>query len=70
MDVHSKFYLAIRLDRAFNSPVFISSRQGGTNIEDIDPNEITFTPIDVTQGPSEENIQGVYRSFGLGQDIY
>ncbi|XP_049887352.1 succinate--CoA ligase [ADP-forming] subunit beta, mitochondrial isoform X2 [Pectinophora gossypiella] len=64
-----EFYIAIMMERSFNGPVIIASSQGGVNIEDVaaeNPDAITYEPIDIVQGMSDEQINRVIQKIGLG----
>jgi len=55
IDIAKEFYLAILLDRAVKAPVFIASREGGTEIEQVAaerPEAIVKVPVDPRVGYS------------------
>ncbi|KOB73470.1 Succinyl-coa synthetase beta chain [Operophtera brumata] len=63
-----EFYVAIMMERSFNGPVIIASSQGGVNIEDVaaeNPEAITYEPIDIIKGMSDEQICRVVKKIGL-----
>ncbi|CAB3237266.1 unnamed protein product [Arctia plantaginis] len=63
-----EFYIAIMMERSFNGPVIIASSQGGVNIEDVaaeNPDAITYEPIDIAKGITDEQIKGVLQKIGL-----
>lgn len=63
-----EFYVAIMMERSFNGPVIIASSQGGVNIEDVaadNPDAITYEPIDIVQGITDEQISRVIAKIGL-----
>lgn len=62
-----EYYAAILADRARQTPVLVTSAQGGMNIEDVaknDPDAIITTPIDFEKGLSLE--EGVALAKKLG----
>jgi succinyl-CoA synthetase beta subunit len=67
MEIASEFYLAILLDRALKSPVFVASREGGTEIEQVAaerPDAIVKVPVDPRVGFSPWIGRKI--AFGLG----
>ncbi|KPI93344.1 PREDICTED: succinyl-CoA ligase [ADP-forming] subunit beta, mitochondrial [Papilio xuthus] len=63
-----EFYVAIMMERSFNGPVIIASSQGGVNIEDVaaeNPDAITYEPIDIMKGITDEQICRVVKKIGL-----
>ncbi|OWR49404.1 succinate--CoA ligase [ADP-forming] subunit beta, mitochondrial [Danaus plexippus] len=63
-----EFYVAIMMERSFNGPVIIASSQGGVNIEDVaaeNPDAITYEPIDIVTGITDEQISRVINKIGL-----
>ncbi|CAG9575830.1 unnamed protein product [Danaus chrysippus] len=63
-----EFYVAIMMERSFNGPVIIASSQGGVNIEDVaaeNPDAITYEPIDIVTGITDEQISRVISKIGL-----
>ncbi|XP_023940117.1 succinate--CoA ligase [ADP-forming] subunit beta, mitochondrial [Bicyclus anynana] len=63
-----EFYVAIMMERSFNGPVIIASSQGGVNIEDVaaeNPDAITYEPIDIKAGITDEQISRVVQKIGL-----
>lgn len=62
-----EYYAAILSDRGRQTPVLVTSAQGGMNIEDVardDPSAIITTPIDYEKGLSHE--EGVALAKKLG----
>merc|ERR1712212_474389 len=52
-----EYYVAFMNERTFGGPVLIASSEGGVNIEEVaerNPDAITKTPIDITEGLSDE----------------
>lgn len=48
----------------YKGPVIIASSQGGVNIEDVaaeNPDAITYEPIDIMQGITDEQISRVVK---------
>jgi len=67
IDIAREFYLALLLDRALRAPVFIASREGGTEIEQVAaerPEAILKIPVDPRVGFSPWIGRQV--AFGLG----
>lgn len=65
-----EFYVAIMMERSFNGPVIIASSQGGVNIEDVaaeNPDAITYEPIDIVTGITDEQVSRVVNKIGLGE---
>ncbi|OAA67146.1 succinyl-synthetase beta [Niveomyces insectorum RCEF 264] len=62
-----EFYLAVLMDRATQTPVIVSSSQGGMDIETVakeHPDAITTTYIDLETGVTDEIARGI--AVGLG----
>jgi succinyl-CoA synthetase beta subunit len=67
LEIESEYYLAILLDRAYRSPVFIASREGGTEIEKVAaerPEAILKVPVDPRVGYADWIGRKI--AFGLG----
>jgi len=67
IDIAKEFYLALLLDRALKSPVFIASAEGGTSIEEVAaerPEAIIKVPVDPRVGYSPWIGRKI--AFGLG----
>ncbi|CAD0195471.1 unnamed protein product [Chrysodeixis includens] len=63
-----EFYIAIMMERSFNGPVIIASSQGGVSIEDVaaeNPDAITYEPIDIVKGITQEQIGRVLKKINL-----
>ncbi|XP_014469959.1 PREDICTED: succinyl-CoA ligase [ADP-forming] subunit beta, mitochondrial-like [Dinoponera quadriceps] len=63
-----EYYLAVMLERTFDGPVLILSKQGGVNIEDIaerNPEAISYIPINVNKGLTAEQANSVGDTLGL-----
>lgn len=71
MSLAREFYFAIMMDRASQGPMIIACSEGGTSIEDLaasSPEKIIKVPIDITTGPTEENLQTVVNGLGASGD--
>uniref|UniRef100_A0A093UW80 Succinate--CoA ligase [ADP-forming] subunit beta, mitochondrial n=1 Tax=Talaromyces marneffei PM1 TaxID=1077442 RepID=A0A093UW80_TALMA len=63
-----EFYLAILMDRQTQSPVIVSSSQGGMDIETVakeTPDAIRTTPIDITIGVTDEIARSIATDLGF-----
>jgi succinyl-CoA synthetase beta subunit len=63
-----EYYAAILNDRAGQTPVLVTSAQGGMNIEDVakeDPSAIITTPIDFEKGISREEGLALAKKLGF-----
>ncbi len=63
-----ELYLALTMDRFRATPVILSSRQGGVDIEEIaakDPQAITRTLLDISEGVTPQAASRVADSLGL-----
>ncbi|KAG7200532.1 hypothetical protein KM043_001095 [Ampulex compressa] len=63
-----EYYLAVMMERTFNGPVIIVSRQGGVNIEEVaatDPSAVTYIPVDIKKGLSSQQTLDVAEKLGL-----
>ncbi|XP_066582430.1 succinate--CoA ligase [ADP-forming] subunit beta, mitochondrial-like [Prorops nasuta] len=63
-----EYYLAVMMERSFDGPVVIVSKQGGVNIEDIaakSPGAISYLPIDIKKGISKTQADGIADKLGL-----
>ena len=66
-----EFYFAITLERAYQSPVIITSTQGGGNIEQIaaeNPEAIIKEPISIETGLTEEQALSLSSRLGFHGD--
>ena len=68
-DISKEFYLSCLIDRETSKIAFISSTEGGMDIEKVaseTPNKIVTTKIDLkVDGPSEEEIKKIISIFNL-----
>ncbi|KAJ9299292.1 hypothetical protein DTO271G3_2914 [Paecilomyces variotii] len=65
-----EFYLAILMDRQTQSPVIVSSSQGGMDIEAIakeSPEAIISTPIDINIGVTDEIARKIATDLGFSE---
>ncbi|KAJ5895419.1 hypothetical protein N7495_007110 [Penicillium taxi] len=63
-----EFYLAVLMDRATQSPVIVSSSQGGMDIETVakeTPDAITTTPINIHVGVTDEIARTIATDLGF-----
>ncbi|XP_017140405.2 succinate--CoA ligase [ADP-forming] subunit beta, mitochondrial isoform X1 [Drosophila miranda] len=66
-----EFYFAVMMERAFNGPVLIASKEGGVDIEEVakeNPDAIIYEPIDIARGLTEEQACKIVEKVGLGGD--
>ncbi|XP_070074080.1 succinate--CoA ligase [ADP-forming] subunit beta, mitochondrial [Drosophila takahashii] len=64
-----EFYFAVMMERAFNGPVLIASKEGGVDIEEVaasSPEAILYEPIDIGTGLTCEQAQKIVKKVGLG----
>ncbi|XP_017071853.1 succinate--CoA ligase [ADP-forming] subunit beta, mitochondrial isoform X2 [Drosophila eugracilis] len=64
-----EFYFAVMMERAFNGPVLIASKEGGVDIEEVaasSPDAILYEPIDIGTGLTCEQAQKIVKKVGLG----
>lgn len=68
VDIDTEVYVALTLDRASASPVFIYSSEGGMAIEDVaeaTPEKIHKIWIDVKKGLTEKDLAPIAKNLGL-----
>ncbi|KQS39449.1 succinate--CoA ligase [ADP-forming] subunit beta, mitochondrial isoform X1 [Drosophila erecta] len=66
-----EFYFAVMMERAFNGPVLIASKEGGVDIEEVaasSPDAILYEPIDIGTGLTTEQAEKIVKKVGLGGD--
>ena len=71
MDLAKEFYFAIFMDRASGGPLIIACSEGGTSIEDLaesSPEKIIKVPVNITTGPTDEQIETVVNGLGVSGD--
>ncbi|XP_034489316.1 succinate--CoA ligase [ADP-forming] subunit beta, mitochondrial isoform X2 [Drosophila innubila] len=66
-----EFYFAVMMERAFNGPVLIASKEGGVDIEEVaasDPDAILYEPIDIAKGLTKEQACKIIEKVGLSDN--
>ena len=72
MALAKEFYFAIFMDRASGGPLIIACSEGGTSIEDLaesSPEKIIKVPVNITTGPTDEQIETVVNGLGVSGDM-
>ena len=67
-DIEKEFYLSCLVDRASSKIAFISSDQGGMDIEDVaknNPNKIHTTKVDLENNISDKECENIIKIFNL-----
>ena len=67
-DIEKEFYLSCLVDRASSKIAFISSDQGGMDIEDVaknNPNKIHTTKVDLDNNISDKECENIIKIFNL-----
>ena len=70
-NIKKEFYLSCLIDRASSKIAFISSDQGGMDIEEVaksDPNKINTVKISFKEDIEEEDCKKIIRNFNLDED--
>ena len=70
-NIKKEFYLSCLIDRASSKIAFISSDQGGMDIEEVaksDPNKINTVKIDFKENIEDEDCKKIIRNFNLDDD--
>ncbi len=70
-NIDKEFYLSCLVDRASSKIAFISSDQGGMDIEEVaknNPNKITTTKIDLNEEISNQYCEKIIEKFNLKSD--
>ena len=70
-NIKKEFYLSCLIDRASSKIAFISSDQGGMDIEEVaksDPNKINTVKISFKENIEDEDCKKIIRSFNLDDD--
>ncbi|KAJ9130164.1 Succinate--CoA ligase [Pleurostoma richardsiae] len=65
-----EFYLAVLFDRGTQSPVIVSSSQGGMDIETVakeSPDAIITTPVDINVGVTDEMARDIATKLGFSE---
>ena len=71
-DIEKEFYLSCLVDRSSAKIAFISSAEGGMDIEDIaknNPEKIITTRLNISDRVSEENIKKIIQPFNLPKNL-
>ena len=69
-EIQNEFYLSCVIDRQSSKIAFISSKQGGVDIEKVakeNPNAIITTKFNLTENISKENFQNIIKPFELNE---
>src|SRR5690606_14214446 len=69
VDIKEEIYLSILIDRSTNSPIFIASRAGGTDIEEVaatTPEKILYLPVSLATGIMPYHVRELTYFLGLG----
>ena len=72
-NIEKEFYLSCLVDRASSKIAFISSDQGGMDIEEVavkSPERILTTKVDLDDDISDENCKKIISIFNLDQNTY
>ena len=70
--IEKEFYLSCLVDRASSKIAFISSDQGGMDIEEVannTPEKIITTKVDINKEISEKNCEEIAKIFNLNDNI-
>ena len=71
-DIQKEFYLSCLVDRSSSKIAFISSAEGGVNIEDIaknNPKQITTVKISLANNISLEDLKKIVKPFNLSENL-
>lgn len=71
VEVTTELYVAVTLDRFGATPVILTSRRGGVDIEEVaakTPKAIVREAIDVLDGPSAQQLARIAAELGVTQD--
>jgi len=72
IDLKRELYLSILMDREHGGPVFVASQKGGMDIEEVartDPGAIITVPVNITTGPTEEQLTSLATQLGFKKDL-
>ena len=72
-NVKKEFYLSCLVDRTSSKIAFISSDQGGMDIEEVaksNPEKIITTKVDLLEDIKEEDCRKIIKIFNLDDDVY
>jgi len=71
--IKKEFYLSCLVDRTSSKIAFISSDQGGMDIEEVaksNPEKIITTKVDLLEDIKEEDCRKIIKIFNLDDDVY
>ena len=71
-NIDKEFYLSCLIDRASSKIAFISSDQGGMDIEEVAkkrPEKIITTKVEINDEISNENCENIIKIFNLGDNV-
>tara|TARA_B100000614_G_scaffold234288_1_gene230147 strand:- start:695 stop:1855 length:1161 start_codon:yes stop_codon:yes gene_type:complete len=71
-NIKKEFYLSCLIDRASSKIAFISSDEGGIDIEEVAknfPKKIITTKVDISEEISEENCEKIIEIFNLDHEV-
>tara|TARA_Y100000310_G_scaffold179847_1_gene179773 strand:+ start:837 stop:1997 length:1161 start_codon:yes stop_codon:yes gene_type:complete len=69
-DIAKEFYLSCLIDRSSSKIAFISSTEGGVNIEDVaknNPDKIITVKLNLSASVNDEDIKKIIQPFGLSE---
>ena len=69
-DIAKEFYLSCLIDRSSSKIAFISSTEGGVNIEDVaknNPDKIITVKLNLSSSVNDEDIKKIIQPFGLSE---
>ena len=72
-NIKKEFYLSCLVDRTSSKIAFISSDQGGMDIEEVaksNPEKIITTRVDLLEDIKEEDCRKIIKIFNLDDDVY
>ena len=71
-NIEKEFYLSCLVDRASSKIAFISSDQGGMDIEEVakkNPEKIITTKVSISTGVDEDAIKNIIKPFKLSKEL-
>ena len=71
-DIKKEFYLSCLIDRSSSKIAFISSSEGGVNIEDVakkNPDKIITVKMNLSKLVTKENVEKILRPFSLPKKL-
>jgi succinyl-CoA synthetase beta subunit len=72
IDLKRELYVSIVMDRSKGGPVFVYSTKGGMDIEEVakkDPQAIHTEPVNITTGPSDEQLTRVAKNLQFSDKL-